>query len=64
MPVPVSIGWTVLHLAANGTENLNVLKYLLSKDVCQPMLLVKCHTPRIKDALPMDIARALVVPKD
>jgi len=54
----------VLHLAANGTENLNVLKYLLSKDVCQPMLLVKCHTPRIKDALPMDIARALVVPVD
>ena len=43
-----------------STDNINLVKYLLAQDVCQPMLLAQ-WTNRGCSLLPLDVARDLKV---
>ena len=47
-------GWTLLHTACDQVENVNLLKFLLSQAVCQPMLLAKWGE---RELLPLDVAK-------
>lgn len=53
-------GNTLLHNACGLTDCVDVLKYLISQDICQQMLLVPWLT-REQEILPLDVAEELVV---
>ena len=56
-------GNTLLHNACGLIDCVNVLKYLVSQDICQPMLLTPWSTEGT-ELLPVDIAQDLVVLRD
>ena len=60
----ILIGLTLFHSALENSENLNMVKFLLSQENCRSMLLYG-YQPNEKTSpqLPLDMARSLVVTK-
>ena len=56
-------GWTLIHSAVQSPENLNIVKYLLSHEICKPMLLSlgKDSPQQPQPVLPLDLARKQLV---
>lgn len=60
----VFLGWTLMHSAVQSPENLSIVKYLLSHDVCMDMLLSECrsgHQQPGTPLLPLDLAKDQLV---
>ena len=58
-------GWTLMHFAVQSPENLSIVKYLLSHDICMPMLLSPGRNPSGQQQptplLPLDLAKEQLV---
>ncbi len=55
-------GWTVVHSACLLADNVNIVKYLLSQEICKRFILCKGGSPKRRHpSLPQDIARDTVV---
>ena len=54
-----------MHSAVQSPENLNIVKYLLSHDVCKPMLLSLGRNGQQQSSfiLPLDLAKEQLVNK-
>jgi hypothetical protein len=56
-------GWTLMHSAVQSPENLDIVKYLLSHDICTPMLLSlgRSGQQQLTPLLPLDLAKEQLV---
>ena len=52
-----------MHSAAESAGNLNIVKFLLTHDIGNPMLLAQWKSPKGKQLLPVDVAENLTVCK-
>lgn len=52
-----------MHIAVQSPENLSIVKYLLSQDICKPMLLSlgKNSQQHKQPMLPLDLAKDQLV---
>lgn len=57
----VSAGLTLFHCALASSENLNMVKFFLSQEAALPMLLSSFKQEGSQPALPLDLAKKLVV---